>query len=81
LNVLLYLTRLRLRPTRYIGKGEPSHRERRIKKQRCLTIEIRETEIDELIRMGLLKSETRNSTNAVIQALYAFLDRTLDRVP
>jgi hypothetical protein len=53
------------------------HRERRRKEQRCLTIEMHETEIDELVRRGLLKSEMRNSTNAVIQALYTFLDSTL----
>jgi hypothetical protein len=36
------------------------HRERRRHDSRCLTIELRETEIDALIRKGLLKSETRN---------------------
>lgn len=54
------------------------HRERRSKGLRCLMIELRETEIDELIRKGLLRSETRNDPNAVRGALYDFLDRTLD---
>jgi hypothetical protein len=44
---------------------------------RCLTIELHETEIDALIREGLLKSETRNDPSAVSDALYAFLDGTL----
>jgi hypothetical protein len=44
---------------------------------RCLTIELRETEIDALIREGLLKSETRNDASAVSQALYEHLDGTL----
>ena len=54
------------------------HRERCRNGLRCLNIELRETEIDTLIRMGLLKSETRNNENAIIEALYAFLDRNLD---
>jgi hypothetical protein len=35
-------------------------REHRRQGLRCLTIELRETEIDTLIRRGLLKSKTRN---------------------
>ena len=48
---------------------------------RCLTIELRETEIDALIREGLLKPETRNDPSAVSDALYAFLDGTLGATP
>jgi hypothetical protein len=54
------------------------HRERRRDGLRCLMVELRETEIGELIRMGLLKLETRNDANAILQALYVHLDRTLD---
>jgi hypothetical protein len=54
-----------------------SHRERRRRGLRCLTIELRETEIDALIRKGLLKPETRNEIYELQMALYAFLDRTL----
>jgi hypothetical protein len=57
------------------------HRERKRQGLRCLTIELRETEIDALIREGLLKSETRNDPSAVSNALYAFLDGTLDLMP
>jgi hypothetical protein len=53
------------------------HRERRRNGMRCLTIELRETEIDALIREGLLKSETRNDASAVSHALYEHLDCTL----
>jgi hypothetical protein len=53
------------------------HRERRRNGMRCLTIELRETEIEALIRRGLLKSETRNDPSAVTKALYAHLDGTL----
>jgi hypothetical protein len=54
------------------------HRERRRQGLRCLTIELRETEIDALVREGLLERETRNDANAIIDALYAHLNRTLD---
>ena len=53
------------------------HRQRRCDGLRCLVIELRETEIDELICKGLLKPETRNDTSAIIDALYAHLDHTL----
>jgi hypothetical protein len=54
------------------------YRNRRRKKLRCLTIEIRETEIDWLIRRGLLNSEMRNNLMAVRDALHSFLDQTLN---
>jgi hypothetical protein len=53
------------------------HRQRRRDGLRCLVIELRETEIDVLIRKGLLKPETRNEPSAIIDALYAHLDHTL----
>ena len=58
-----------------------AHRQRRRDGLRCLTIELRETEIDALIRKGLLKTETRNNSSAVSEALYAFLDSTLGATP
>src|SRR5258707_534652 len=53
------------------------HRERRRNGMRCLTIELHETEIDGLIRRGLLRADMRNDPSAVSDALYAFLDGTL----
>jgi ketopantoate reductase len=53
------------------------YRERRRSGLRCLLIELRETEIDALIRRGLLKSEMRNVDTEIIDALYAHLDRSL----
>ena len=53
------------------------HRERRLEGLRCMTIELRETEIDALTRRGLLKGETRNDGRAVKAAFYQFLDLTL----
>jgi len=56
------------------------YRDRRRKQLRCLTIEIRETEIDALIRTGLLKWEMRNDLIAVRNALHSFLDQTLSKM-
>jgi hypothetical protein len=54
------------------------HRERQRNGLRCLVIELRAPEIETLIRTGLLKWETRNDRNAIIEALYEFFDRTLN---
>ncbi len=53
------------------------HRQRRRDGLRCVTIELRETEIHTLINTGLLKYEMRNNVEAIRNALYAFLDRAL----
>jgi hypothetical protein len=57
------------------------HRERRRNGMRCVTIEVHESETNMLVHMKLLKSEMRNDANAIIEALYAHLDRTLDLMP
>ena len=57
------------------------HRERRRRGLRCLMIELRETEVDALIRGGLLEQETRNDRNAVLKALYCHFNRTLAPAP
>jgi hypothetical protein len=54
------------------------YRDRRNKKLRCLTIELREIEIDSLIRKGLLNREMRNDPIAVRDALHSFMDLTLN---
>jgi hypothetical protein len=53
------------------------HRERRRRGLRCLMIELRETEVDALIHMGLLRAEARSSLSAVRDALYDHFDQTL----
>jgi hypothetical protein len=58
-----------------------AHRERRRLGLRCLMIQLRETEIDTLIRRGMLKPETRNDLYEIREALYARLDRTLGEMP
>jgi len=54
-----------------------AHRQRRRDGLRCLTIELRETEIDALARNGFLKADARKDAYSVEMALYAFLERSL----
>jgi hypothetical protein len=54
-----------------------AHRQRRRDGLRCVTLEIRDGEVDALVRKQLLKPETRNDLSAIIDAFYAFLDQTL----
>jgi hypothetical protein len=53
------------------------HRQRRRDGLRCLTIELRETEIEVLISKRLLRECDRDDPDAIIKALYEFLDRNL----
>jgi SOS response regulatory protein OraA/RecX len=50
-------------------------RQRRRDGLRLLRIELRETEIDKLIRSGYLERDGRNDANAVVGALYRVFDR------
>jgi hypothetical protein len=52
-------------------------RQRRREGLRCVTLEIRNSEVDALIRKQLLKPEIRNDLSAIIDALHCFLDQTL----
>jgi hypothetical protein len=45
---------------------------------RCVTIELREREIDTLVPKGILKSDARNNKYAVRVALYQYFDRTFN---
>jgi hypothetical protein len=51
-----------------------THRQRRRDGLRCLIIELRETEVDALIRVGLLPPENRHDYDSIQSAFYAFLD-------
>ena len=57
------------------------HRERRRLGLRSIMIELRETEIDVLVRKGLLNQGRRDDPKAVVNALHTYLDRTLGRTP
>jgi len=53
------------------------HRERRRRGLRCLMIEIRDREIDALVRHGLLDGAQRDDTTAIRAAFHRYLDHTL----
>jgi hypothetical protein len=53
------------------------HRERRRDGLRCVIVDISNTEIDSLIRKGMLKADARNNPYAIEMALYELLERTL----
>ena len=53
-------------------------RQRRRQGLRCLTIELREREIDALIRRKKLAADDRANLAAIRQALYGFLDHYLE---
>ena len=55
-----------------------AHRQRRRDGLRCVTIELRETEINVLLGK---KVDARNDQQAIRDALYAHLDLTLDEMP
>jgi hypothetical protein len=57
------------------------HRERRREGLRCLWIELHETELDALVLTGLLEPKSRHDENAIADALYAHLERTLKPPP
>jgi len=53
------------------------HRERRRNGLRCLWVELHEDELDALVQRGLLDPKSRDDENAIADALYAHLERTL----
>ena len=73
-------------PTPPIGRSAAAERMRVLRQRRkeglrCLTIELRETEVDVLIRRGLLEADARNDRLAVINALHAHLEVSLRTQP
>jgi hypothetical protein len=53
------------------------HRQRQQKGLRCVMIELRESEIETLVRHGRLAPESRDDLSAIKKALYGFLDELL----
>lgn len=49
-------------------------RQRRREGLFCLNVEVRFSEVDRLIAIGLLPPEERYDRNAIVQAIYKFLD-------
>ena len=54
-------------------------RARRRAGYRCLTIEIHDTEIDELVHRGLLGIDEREDPEAIATALYDYLEVSIGR--
>ena len=54
-------------------------RARRRAGYRCLTIEIHDTEIDELVHRGLLGIDEREDPEAIATALYDYLEASIGR--
>jgi hypothetical protein len=52
------------------------YRQRRRAGLRCYRLELRASEIEALVRRGLLLASERTNRNAIIKAMYSFLDRT-----
>ena len=53
------------------------HRARKLAGLRCLTLEVRETEIAALVRKGLLSADSQTDAKAIRDAFYSLLDRSL----
>ncbi len=54
-------------------------RQRRRDGLRCYRLELRDSEVKDLVRRGLLLASEQTNPNAVIKAMYSFFDRTLGR--
>jgi len=52
-------------------------RARRRAGYRCVTVEIHDTEIDGLVRHGLLRVDERNDPDAILAAVYEHLERSI----
>ena len=63
--------------TRSAADRMRAHRKRRRQGLRCLTVQLRATEIDVLISKGLLMPEARNEARAIIEAVHRHFDQTL----
>ena len=50
------------------------HRKRRRDGLRCLTIQIRDGEIADLVHKGLLKAEDQSNRAAIVSAFHTYLD-------
>ena len=53
------------------------YRARKLAGLRCLTLEVRETEIAALVRKGLLSADSQTDAKAIRDAFYSLLDRSL----
>jgi hypothetical protein len=59
------------------SRRQQLYRDRRKRGLQCLTLEVRDEEVSELIRRGLLPPTEASDKSVIRRALYAHLDRTL----
>jgi hypothetical protein len=59
------------------SRRQQLYRDRRKRGLQCLTLEIRDEEVRELIRRGLLPAGEASDKSGLRRALYTHLDRTL----
>jgi hypothetical protein len=52
-------------------------RQRRRLGYRCFTVDIHHEEIDALVRQGYLPADSRGDDDAILEAIYWFLERSL----
>jgi hypothetical protein len=76
-TLVIVSTNPQLPPASRAAQRMRLHRQRLRLGLRCIVVELRETEVDELVRRGLLSEDARNDPVAVRQALYSHLDQTL----
>ena len=72
---------LTAKPRSSAAERMKAHRQRQRDGMRCVSLEIRNSEINALIGKKLLKPEMHNDLSAITDALYAFLDRNLVPTP
>ena len=70
--------------TTKIARGGAADRMRRSRQRRrdglrSYRLDLRESEIEALVRRGLLPANEQTNRNAIIKAMYAFFHRTLGR--
>jgi cytochrome oxidase assembly protein ShyY1 len=68
-------------PTSPAARRMRRHRKRRAEGLRCVTILIRETDVDVLVGRGWLKPEMRNIRTAISNAVHELLDEIVSAVP
>jgi len=66
------------------ARGAAAERMRRCRARRragyrCFTVEIHDTEIDGLVRHGLLRVDDCSDPDAILAAIYEHLERSIDR--
>jgi hypothetical protein len=71
------MTNIAVAPISAVAARMRRHRQRRRDGLRCVMVQLRESEIDELIRRGLLPEDHRNNPGDVTEAIHKHFDESL----